>query len=114
MGMGANENLLYLQQLLSGLISDNLLVDILPEMDQEDPQTDTDKARIEEVRSLIGQATKSLDSTEDPNAYAHTRKVPICWKPAEPIIILMMVGAIFGSIFSFLLSECILLVFGSD
>ena len=106
----ADENLLYLQQLLSGLISDTPLAEISKESNQEDHQTSEDKQRIEDVCNSILNIPNPLPSIEDPRAYAHTRrKLPICWKPAEPIIILMMAGAIFGAIFSFLLSEYFLL-----
>jgi hypothetical protein len=106
----ADENLLCLQQLLSGLISDSPLAEISTESSQEDPQTSVDKQRIEDVRNSILDVPNLLGSIEDPKAYPHTRKLPICWRPAEPVIILMMCGAIFGGIFSFLLREYVLLV----
>jgi hypothetical protein len=111
---GSDENLLYLQQLLSGLISDNPLVEISKENNQENPRPNADKQRTEEVCNSILQVPNLLAGIEVPKAHAHTRKPPICWKEAEPVIILMMSGAIFGAIFSFLLSEYILLFLGSD
>ncbi|RFU28339.1 hypothetical protein B7463_g7989, partial [Scytalidium lignicola] len=74
------------------------------ENEQEDPQTGAEGLRVEDVfNSSLDVAPHLLSIIEEPRAYPHTRKLPICWKAAEPVIILVMSGAIFESLFSFLL-----------
>jgi hypothetical protein len=106
MDYGADENLLHLQQLLSGLISRNPVAEISKDDEQQADPVRTDEQMFNAgLSARFYEAQYVLDGLEDPRAYSHVRKLPFCWEPAEPVIVLMMAGAIFGFIFSFLLGE---------
>jgi hypothetical protein len=106
MDYGSDENLLYLQQLLSGLISCNPVAEISKDDEQQAEPVRTDEQMFNAgLSARFSEAQYVLDGFEDPRAYSHVRKQPFCWEPAEPVVVLMMAGAIFGFIFSFLLSE---------
>ncbi|OCL05137.1 hypothetical protein AOQ84DRAFT_102350 [Glonium stellatum] len=103
-GYGANENILQLQQLLSSLISRNPLTEI----SKEDKQHGHTFYRNEQdlnagINSDFQAAHHVVGAIEDPRAYSQARKLPICLEPADSTIVLMMAGAIFGFVFSFLL-----------
>jgi hypothetical protein len=103
---GADENLLHLQLLLSGLISCNPVAEISKDDEQQADPVCTDEQMFNAgLNAGFYEAQHVLDGFEDPRAYSHIRKLPFCWEPADPVIVLMTAGAIFGFIFSFLLSE---------
>lgn len=102
---GFNETLLQLQDLMSSLISGFPLVNIekdLPETDGDNQSTDGSQCAIDITYEKV---QKEVDKMPDPRAYSDSRRIPIDPVPADPIVVLMMAGAIFGFIFSFLLSK---------
>lgn len=103
---GADETLLQLQDLLSGLISGCPLVNIEkdePETNQSNQQNQKSQCAIDVTYAAV---QKDVDKMLDPRAYSDSRRIPIDSVLADPIVVLMMAGAIFGFIFSFLLGEC--------
>lgn len=109
---GSNDTLIQLQQLLSQLISRFPLVDTPEKNDQRQgcptPEYDQSFKGATDTNQTLELGI--LDGLENPRAYAHVKKLPICSRPPEPVIVLMMAGAIFGFICSFLLSKDILLL----
>jgi hypothetical protein len=108
---GFNDTLIQLQELLSGLISDFPLVDTLEknEQRQEHRKPEYDQSVNGAMSPIQSLELEILDGLENPRAYADVRKLPNCSISPEPVIVLMMAGAIFGFIFSFLLSKDTLL-----
>ena len=107
----SREDLHALQQLLSALISHYPLVDHLERDELEDDQVSQYEPSFEGEIDIIHEGLrKEFDEIRDPRAFADLRELPIDWRPTDPIIVLMMAGAIFGFIFSFLLSRCAFLV----
>jgi hypothetical protein len=103
---GCNETLLQLQDLMSGLISNCPLFNI----EKDEPESDEGNQTSDESRCAIDityeAVQKNVDQMSDPRAHSDSRRIPIDPAPADPIVVLMMAGAIFGFIFSFLLSKC--------
>ena len=103
---GSDETLFEIQQLLSSLISRCPLFNIDDKDEQQDPETSGDESRSECAIDISYAAVQNeVREMEDPRAYPDIRRLPICWEPVHPIIILVMAGAIFGFVFSFLLCK---------
>jgi hypothetical protein len=94
-----DENLLYIQQLLSGLISSGVSTNF----ENSDQELRSMPEHKQGLGGSLQAAQHLLRGSEDPRAYPHTRKLPICWEPVDSETVLIMAGAIFGFIFSFLL-----------
>lgn len=103
---GSNETLLQLQDILSGLISNCPLVNMENELQLQSPAEDNCA-----FGNRYPAIPQDVDSTKELRAYAETRKLPIGIHihAVDPLTLLMMVGAIIGFIFSFLLSKSTLL-----
>ncbi|KAH9214678.1 hypothetical protein DL95DRAFT_446400 [Leptodontidium sp. 2 PMI_412] len=94
-----DENLAYIQQLLSGLISSGMSTNF----ENSDQELRSMPVHEQGLGRSLQVAQQLLSGSEDPRAYPHTRKLPICWEPVDSGTVLMMAGAIFGFVFSFLL-----------
>ncbi|KAF2875995.1 hypothetical protein BDV95DRAFT_484175 [Massariosphaeria phaeospora] len=102
---GSNNTLIHLQEILSGVISRCPAAGNLNEEDQDDHQPHGKEQFFDAAAhpDYVGEQP-ALGRIEDPRAYPDVRKLPILEDfSTDTVVQLMMIGAIFGFIFSFLL-----------
>lgn len=103
---GSDDTLLQLQELLSGLISRYPQVDMLEREippSYQPPQTRNESESAIDISYAA--VTEVLDEMTTPRAYSETRKLPIGFRLADSILILLMTGAIFGFIITLFVSK---------
>ncbi|KAI0173171.1 hypothetical protein GGR52DRAFT_375342 [Hypoxylon sp. FL1284] len=101
---GHDETLYNLQQLLSSLIENCPVMKASKEAEEGNPPSRMEQNRdIAPIDTSLEKVQQRPAGVVDPRTYSDVRRLPVPWKLTDSRTVLLMVGAIFGFIISFLL-----------